>query len=79
MTLRYYGRVQELTTVTYSVKAIDMDSGKAAALPAAGTVKFTPLNMDENIKTEIRSAGGGVGQKIKRYWDRKVKAIEKAG
>ena len=79
MRLRYYGRVQELTTVTYSVKAIDMASGKAAAMPASGTVKFTPLNMDENIKTEIRSSASGVAERIKKYWDRKVKAKKKAG
>jgi hypothetical protein len=56
-----------------------MASGKAAAMPASGTIKFTSLNMDENIRTEMRAVAGGMGQKIKRYWDQKTKTKDKAG
>jgi hypothetical protein len=79
MQLQYYGRVQKLTTATYAIRAIDMASGQAAAMPAGGTIKFTSLNMDENIRTEMRSVTGSMGQNIKRYWDQKIKTKDKAG
>jgi hypothetical protein len=77
MRLKYYGRMQELTTVTYSVRAFDMVSGQTITSPATGTVKFTPLNMEENIKSEIDTAAGSMGSNIMKYWQDEIKRLNK--
>jgi hypothetical protein len=77
MKLKYYGRTQELTTLAYSVRAVDMVSGQTVASPATGTVKFTPLNMEENIKSEINTAAGSMGSNIMKYWQNQIKRLNK--
>jgi hypothetical protein len=79
MALNYYGRTQELTTASFSVQAVDLRTGKSAAAPVAGSVKFTPLNREENFKSSLNAAVGGMGAQIKSYWKKKVLAAAKAG
>ena len=79
MPLKYYGRVQELTTATYSVRAIDMATGQSVASPATGAVKFTPLNMEDNIKSEINTAAGVLGSNIMKYWENEIKNQNEPG
>ena len=79
MPLEYYGRTQELTTATFSIRAVDMATGTSAGSPASVSVKFTPLNMEENFKEAITSAASGMGTDIKKYWKEKLSAVTKAG
>jgi serine/threonine protein kinase len=74
MPLQYYGRSQTLTTVSFTVRAVDMETGAAAGPPASGTAKFTPLNMDEELRKAVNSSVGGMGQSIKQYWQQKLKS-----
>ena len=72
MPLNYYGRVQEMITAAFSVRSLDMASGKSVARPASGSVKFTQLNMEKNLKDAIASASGGIGAEMKAYWERVI-------
>lgn len=74
MPLQYYGRSQTLTTVSFTVRAVDMETGAAAGPPASGTAKFTPLNMDEELRKAVNSSVGNMGQSIKEYWQQKLKS-----
>jgi hypothetical protein len=74
MPLQYYSRSQTLTTVSFTVRAVDMETGAAAGPPASGTAKFTPLNMDEELRKAVNSSVGGMGQSIKQYWQQKLKS-----
>lgn len=72
MPLKYYGRRQELIIASFSVQAIDMATGTSATRSVTGTVKFTPLNMDENFKEAVTSTATGMGAGIKQYWRNKI-------
>jgi len=74
MPLQYYGRSQTLTTVSFTVRAVDMETGAAAGPPASGTAKFTPLNMDEELRKAVNASVSGMGQSIKDYWQQKLKS-----
>ena len=78
MPLEYYGYTQELTTAIFSIRTVDMATGISAGLPASASVKFTPLNMEENFKEAITSAASGIGMDIKTYWKKKLSAVTKA-
>jgi predicted Ser/Thr protein kinase len=69
MPLKYYGRVQEMVTATFSVRSVDMASGVSVARPVSGSVKFTPLNMEKNLKDAIASTSSGIGPEMKAYWE----------
>jgi len=72
--LKYYGRVQEMITATFSVRSVDMASGISVARPVSGSVKFTQLNMEKNLKDAIASASSGIGPEMKAYWERVIHA-----
>ncbi|MBU0908080.1 MAG: protein kinase [Proteobacteria bacterium] len=74
MPLQYYGRSQTLTTVSFTVRAVDMETGATAGPPTSGTAKFTPLNMDEELRKAVNSSVGNMGQSIKEYWQQKLKS-----
>ena len=78
MPLEYYGYTQELTTAIFSIRTVDMATGISAGLPTSASVKFTPLNMEENFKEAITSAASGIGMDIKTYWKEKLSAVTKA-
>lgn len=78
MPLEYYGHTQELTTAIFSIRTVDMATGISAGLPASASIKFTPLNMEENFKEAITSAASGIGMDIKTYWKEKLSAVTKA-
>ncbi len=73
MNLTYYGRTQEMTTATFSARAVDIATGISVATPASGSVKFTPLNMEKNFKKTIASAAGSMGPEVMGYWEEKLK------
>lgn len=79
MPLKYYGRTQELKVASFSVRWADMDTGTSSDLPVTGSVRFTPLNMEDNVRTEITSAAHGIGDKIKQFWEIKISSIKKKG
>jgi serine/threonine protein kinase len=79
MNLEYYGQTQQLTTATFSVKAVDMDTGTSAAKPASGSIKFTALNMEENIREAVSAATQDMGAQIRAYWEKKLKGTGEAG
>jgi len=51
MTLNYYGRQSELMTASVSAKMVDTRSGRVVAGPVSRTVKYTSLNVEENLRT----------------------------
>jgi serine/threonine protein kinase len=79
MNLRYYGQMQEMTTATFSARAVDMSTGTSVATPASGSIKFTLLNMEENFRKTITSATSGMGAEIRGYWEKRVGAAKKTG
>lgn len=54
-----------------------MASGQTAAAPATGTVKYTPLNMEKNIRSEINTSAGSMGSNIMKYWQNQIKRLNK--
>ncbi len=79
MNLKYYGRTQEMTTATFSARAVDMDTGTAVATPASGSVKYTQLNMEENFRKAVSEAARSMGAEIEVYWKEKIKAAGGTG
>jgi predicted Ser/Thr protein kinase len=77
--LTFYGRSQEQITATFSIQSLDMASGTSVGAPAAGTVDFTALNMNENLKDAITSAAGDIGNDIKKYWAEKIQSAGRSG
>ncbi|MBI5556556.1 MAG: protein kinase [Deltaproteobacteria bacterium] len=79
MPLQFYGRTQTLTTVSFTVRAVDMETGATAGKSASGTAKFTPLNMDEELRKAVTKTVEGMGQTIKQYWQQKLQGAEPKG
>jgi hypothetical protein len=79
MPLQFYGRTQTLTTVSFTVRAVDMETGATAGKSASGTAKFTPLNMDEELRKAVTKTVEGMGQTIKQYWQQKLQSAEPKG
>jgi serine/threonine protein kinase len=73
-TLEYFGRTQEQTTASFSIRALDMATGTLATPPATGTVKFTALNVKENIREALNAAAKEMGPTLQAYWQDKRKA-----
>lgn len=72
MPLEYYGRTQELITSSYTVRAVDMDTGTAVAPSVSGTVKYTSLNAQEKIKDAVLPAAARLSREIKTFWQQKL-------
>ena len=79
MRLEYYGRMQELITSSYTVRAVDMDTGVAVAPSVSGTVKYTALNAQEKLKSAVLPAASRLGRQIKSFWREKRRKAEKRG
>lgn len=79
MNLNYYGRTREMTTATFSLRAVDADTGVSAAMPSSGAIKFTSLNMTEQVRKAVASAASGMGSELKEYWRKKLKTGGEAG
>jgi serine/threonine protein kinase len=77
--LKYYGRVQQMETATFAVRAVDMDRGISVATTAGGSVKYTHLNLEENIRDAIGANVGDVGKEIKAHWEKKLAQEGKPG
>jgi hypothetical protein len=73
-TLEYFGRTQEQTTASFSIRALDMATGTSAAPPATGTVKFTALNVEQNIREALNPAVREMAPILEVYWQDKRKA-----
>ena len=71
MPLEYYGRTQELITSTYTVRAMDMDTGTAVAPSLTGTVKYTSLNAQEKLQNAVLPAAERLSRQIKSFWQQK--------
>ena len=72
MPLNYYGRSQTLTSASFTVRSIDIETGSSVAPPGVATAKFTPINLDEEMKRAVYSAAGKTGEAIKKYWQQKI-------
>lgn len=66
--LAFYGMTEKLISTNFSVRAIDMKTGISAAPPATGAVKYTALNMKQNIAEALAPALSEMGQTIKQHW-----------
>ena len=72
MPLEYYGRQQTLTNVSLTLRAMDAQSGATAASARSASAKFTPLNMDENLRKAVSATTGTMAAEIQRYWRKKL-------
>jgi hypothetical protein len=79
MNLNYDGSTREMTTVTFSLRAVDAETGASAATPASGSVKFTSLNMEEQIRKSIASAASGMSPDLKQSWRNKRETLGETG
>jgi hypothetical protein len=79
MPLEYYGRTQELITSTYTVRAVDMDTGTAVAPSLSGTVKYTSLNAQEKLQGAVLPAARRLGSQIKSFWEQKRAQVSGSG
>jgi hypothetical protein len=72
--LKYYGRVQEMISATFSVRSLEVDTGRSVAKPVSGSVQFTQLNMEQNIRNAVKAASSGIGPEMKAYWESRIHA-----
>ncbi|OKY76426.1 MAG: hypothetical protein BM485_04100 [Desulfobulbaceae bacterium DB1] len=79
MPLQFYGRTQTLTNAAVTVRAIDMETGEAAGAPGTATMKYTPLNMDQELQKAADTAAGGMGGQIRMFWKEKRQASDSSG
>lgn len=77
MPLKYYGRTQDLTIASFSVRWVDMGTGTSSDLPITGSMKFTLLNMEDIVRSEITAATNAIGDKIMQFWKTKVDSVKK--
>ena len=54
------------------MRSIDIETGSSVAPPGVATAKFTPINIDEEMKKAVYSAAGKTGGAIKKYWQQKL-------
>jgi serine/threonine-protein kinase len=79
MRLEYYGRMQELITSNYTVRAVDMNTGVAVAPSLSGTVKYTTLNAQEKLKEAVLPEARRLGRQIKSFWRERRKQADRQG
>jgi serine/threonine-protein kinase len=79
MRLEYYGRTQELITSSFTVRAVDMNTGTAVAPSLSGTVKYTALNAQEKLKQALLPEARRLGRQIKSFWREKRKQADRQG
>jgi serine/threonine-protein kinase len=73
-TLRYYGRVDQMTIASFSIQTFDTASGHSIHSDSAGSIQFTALNMSENLQSAIDPVIDGLGTKIANFWKQKLRA-----
>ncbi len=71
MPIRYLGQSDTLTLASFSIEAVDMDTGALIHSATSGSIKFTALNMDEKIRNGVSDATGGIEEVIRQYWNEK--------
>lgn len=79
MPLQFYGRTETLTNAAVTVRVVDMETGEAAGASGSGSAKFTPLNMDQELRKAADTAASGIGQQIRKYWRDKRQATDSSG
>ncbi|MFH1216457.1 MAG: protein kinase [Pseudomonadota bacterium] len=79
MPLQFYGRTQTLTNAAVTVRAVDMETGQSAGASGTATAKFTPLNMDEELRKAADTAAGSMGGQIRMFWKEKRQTSDSSG
>lgn len=79
MPLQFYGRTETLTNAAVTVRVVDMETGEAAGSSGSASAKFTPLNMDQELRKAADTAASGIGQQIRKYWRDKRQATDSSG
>lgn len=72
--LTFYGQTQEQITASYSVRSLDMSTGKAVDRSTTGVVRYTALNMQDEFADAVPDAVKDLGSAIHTYWQKKIAA-----
>ncbi len=70
-TLRFYGTSQEQITAVFSVKTMDMATGKLVDRSITGTIRYTALNMEDEFKDALTASVDIIANNILEYWRKK--------
>jgi hypothetical protein len=72
--LTFYGQTQEQITASYSVRSLDMSTGKAVDRSKTGVVRYTALNMQDEFADAVPEKVRDLGGAINTYWQKKIAA-----
>ncbi len=66
--LQFYGRTMEQYAATISIKAVDTATRKVIGSPRTKTVKYTTLNMHENIEEAAAEMVSDLPRRLVTFW-----------
>ncbi len=71
--LRFYGTSQEQISAIFSVRILDMSTGKLVERSINGTIRYTVLNMQEEFQETLDTTVNKLGDSIHNFWNTKKK------
>ena len=69
--LRFHGTSQEQISAMFSVRIMDMDTGKLVDRSISGTIQYTVLNMQDEFQDTLSTTVNKIGNAIQEYWNKK--------
>ncbi len=72
--LDYHGRETRMTHATFTVRAVDLASGRPAAAPEIGQFQYTPMSLFEALHLAVSPGADRMGGNIRKFWNEKVKS-----
>ncbi len=68
MMLKYQDRKTLMQSAVFTIRAIDLDTGRPAGPPQTGQFRYTVLNMEEEMRRAVLPKVGILGRGIKSFW-----------
>lgn len=66
--LDFYGRETRMTSATFTVRALDLSTGKPVAPPEMGQFRYTSLNLLDSLHRAVAPGADRMGENIKKIW-----------
>jgi hypothetical protein len=66
--LQFYGRTMEQYASTISIKVIDAATKKVIASPRTKTVRYTTLNMQDNVEEATEEIVSDLPRRLMAFW-----------
>lgn len=66
--LDFHGRETRMTSATFTVRALDLSTGKPVAPPEMGQFRYTPLNLFDSLHRAVAPGADRMGETIKKNW-----------